>query len=82
MVQQRRGQEVVGQGAVVVGLHLAHGRPEQRHVVLDGRLHHGLVHLVVDVRHLREGEVTTVTVYFNNPRFLQIKTTVLQPRQP
>lgn len=36
----------------MVGLDLRHGGPEQRDIVFDWRLDHGLVDLVVDFRDL------------------------------
>lgn len=44
----------MGHGAVVVGLHQRHGGPEDRDVVFNWHLDHGLVYLVVDFCHLHE----------------------------
>lgn len=54
VVQQSRGHEEVGHGAVVVGFNLRHGGPEQWDVVFNWHLDHGLVDLVVDFRDLNE----------------------------
>lgn len=48
MVEQRWGYKVVCHGAVVVGFDLRHGGPEERDIVSDWCLDHGLVDLVVD----------------------------------
>lgn len=52
VVQQRHCHKVMRHGAVVVGFHLSHGGPEQRHVVFELRLDHALMDLIVDFCHL------------------------------
>lgn len=52
VVQESRGYKKVGHGAVVVGFDLRHSGPEQRDVVFNWHLDHGLVDLVVDFCHL------------------------------
>lgn len=48
MIQQCYSYKVMCHGAVVVGFDYWHGGPEERDVVFDCRLNHGLMDLVID----------------------------------